>query len=76
MAYPKASTGDSIKGDQPGEMAMRALTGRATGGGSSGLSGPTISSRSYPKGSSVSKDAGRLNPQKVPVTGNYVGGVG
>jgi len=44
------------------------------GGGSGDGSGPTGSSRSYPKSSSLSLKAD-FNPQKVPVTDYGVGGV-
>ena len=47
-----------------------------TGGMSSG-GGPTVSSRSYPKGSKPGDSQNApFNPQKVPVTTIYVGGVG
>jgi hypothetical protein len=46
-------------------------------GGSSDLSGPTTSSRSYPKGSSKpgNTQSAPFNPQKVAATDIYVGGV-
>jgi hypothetical protein len=44
------------------------------GGGSGDGSGPTGSSRSYPKSSSLSLKAD-FNPMKVPVTDYGVGGV-
>lgn len=46
------------------------------GGSSSGSSGPTGSSRSYPKGSKPSMDAGKLNPMNTKPVDIYVGGVG
>jgi hypothetical protein len=49
-----------------------------TKGGSSYTSGPTGSSRSYPKGGkgpSDSQDASQFNPQRAKVSDIYVGGV-
>ena len=73
--YEKTSRGDAVKGDQNGEIEMRTQTNKATGGGKSGVSGPTTSPNSYPKGKSVSTDASRMNPQKVAATKIYVDGV-
>jgi hypothetical protein len=73
-SYPKTLSGDAIQqGDETGEINMKAMTDKATGGPSSSVSGPTTSPCYYPKGTKVSTDASRLNPQKVAATTNYVG---
>jgi len=73
--YEKTSRGDAVKGDQNGEIEMKKATNVIQGGGKSGVSGPTTSPNSYPKGKSVSTDASRMNPQKVAATKIYVDGV-
>ena len=75
LVYPKTSSGDALKGDQYGEVDLKKATNVIEGGGKSSVSGPTTSPNSYPKGKAVSTDAGRMNPQKVPATTIYVGGV-
>jgi len=73
--YDKPSAGDAFKGDQYGDGGVKTQTNQAKGGGGSNATGPTTSPRSYPKGSRVSTDAGRLNPRNDKPSDVYVGGV-
>lgn len=64
-------------GDKSGEgkvTSSKAMSDTAHGGGSGDGSGPTGSSRSYPKGKG-SPHRTDFNPQKVKATDLYVGGV-
>lgn len=54
--------------------AAKPMSGAAHGGGSGDGSGPTGSSRSYPKGKGMPTRTD-WNPQKVAATKIYVGGV-
>lgn len=72
LTYPKTSAGDSF--NEYGMGPMRHDSAMAAKGGGSSTSGPTGSSRSYPKGSKVSL-SNQMNPQKVPCTDIYVGGI-
>lgn len=67
--YGKGGAG-SVQGK---EVSMKSIEG-AKGGGESGT-GPTGSSRSYPKGKSSGFSAD-FNPMKHPATDYAVGGVG
>jgi hypothetical protein len=73
--YPKTSAGDAMATNEYGDGTKKAQTNAIHGGGMSDNSGPTASPRSYPKGSRVSLDAGRLNPRNQPCSDIYVGGV-
>lgn len=74
-SYPKTSSGDAMNTNQYGDGSNKSAPAME-GGGMSSVSGPTTSPRTYPKGSKVSLDAGRLNPQKQACSDIYVGGVG
>jgi len=70
--YPKTSSGDST--NQYGDGALRSDSKQRVSGGSGYSSGPTGSSRSYPKGSRINMSAD-FNPQKHACTDIYVGGI-
>ena len=55
--------------------AAKPMSGTAHGGGSGDGSGPTGSSRSYPKGKGGSPHKTDWNPQKIKATSIFVGGV-
>ena len=69
LLYPKKSATDAT--NEYGDGDLRHVPPVTAGGLST--SGPTGSSRSYPKG--ARRVIGTMNPQKVPATKIYVGGV-
>jgi hypothetical protein len=77
QSYPKSARGDG-ENDSKDFSPRSGDSQRARGGGSGDGTGPTCSPRSYPKGTKVNMDGGRMNPQKCESssTGLYVDGVG
>ena len=68
----------AVVGTPDKSYGIKSLPITSGGSSASGNSGPTGSSRSYPKSNSKPSDTDNapFNPQKVAVTTIYVGGVG
>jgi hypothetical protein len=69
-SYTKGSSIAGVTGKTVSSGSMEMIKGGGSGGN---MSGPTGSSRSYPKGSLKLNDS--LNPMDCPTTTIYVGGV-
>jgi len=69
LQYPKKSAADATNEFGDGDLRKVA----PVTGGTSTSTGPTVSSRFYPKGKA--RVIGTMNPQKVPATKIYVGGI-
>lgn len=71
LLYPKKAATTAVNEYGDGAVTPKTFISGGTGSGTG--TGPTVSSRVYPKGKA--RVVGTMNPQKVPISTIYVGGV-